>query len=165
VNHAFTDFKITHVPRAMNELVESLVVSAYSFIPSLHPKLNYEVQVMYRPSHPNNVKFWKVFEDGVELTKFLTVIDEFSYLQIDLENEHDEEDEKRKLRSKIGAHEIVQLSNNQIPKGLVPLESLFDNNDVAVKLEKKEEDSNVFQFNVANEQDPKYVNLASHLSE
>jgi hypothetical protein len=36
---------------------------------------------------------------------------------------------------------------------------------VAVKLEKKEEDSDVFQFNVASEQDPKYVNLASHLSE
>jgi hypothetical protein len=82
-----------------------------------------------------------------------------------LENEHDEEAKKPKLRSKIGAHEIVQLSTNIIPKGFVPLENIFDNNDVAVKLEKKEEDSDVFQFNVASEQDPKYVNLASHFSE
>ena len=59
--HAFIDFKITYVPRAMNELVESLVVLACSFIPPLPPKLNYEVQVKYRPSLPKNVKFWKVF--------------------------------------------------------------------------------------------------------
>jgi hypothetical protein len=48
---------------------------------------------------------------------------------------------------------------------LVPLERLFDHNDVAIKLEKKEEDSDVFQFNVANEKIPKYVNLASHLTD
>jgi hypothetical protein len=91
VIHAFTDFKITHVPRAMNELGDSLFVSAYSFIPPLPPKLNYEVQVKYRPSLSDNVKFWKVFEDDVEPTKFLAVMDEFADLQIDLENEHDEE--------------------------------------------------------------------------
>jgi hypothetical protein len=59
----------------------------------------------------------------------------------------------------------VQLSTNHIPKGLVPLERLFDHNDVSIKLEKKEEDSDVSQFNVANEENPKYVNLASHLTE
>jgi hypothetical protein len=97
------------------------------------------------------VKFWKVFEYDAELTRFLGVIDEFADLQIDLENEHDEKTEKPKLISKIGAHEIVQLSTNRIPKGLVPLEKLFDHNDVAIKLEKKEEELDVSQFNVASE--------------
>jgi ribonuclease HI len=46
---AFTDFKISYVPRAMNELVDSLAVSACAFIPPLPPKLNYEIQVKYRP--------------------------------------------------------------------------------------------------------------------
>lgn len=32
---------------------------------------------------------------------------------------------------KILDHDISQLSNNLIPKGLVPLEKLFDNNDVS----------------------------------
>jgi len=59
----------------------------------------------------------------------------------------------------------VQLSTNHIPKGLVPLERLFDHNYVTIKLEKKEEYSDVSQFNVANEENPKYVNLASHLTE
>jgi hypothetical protein len=69
----------------MNELADSLAVSACTFIPPLPPR-------------------------------FLVVIDEFTDLQIDLENEHDEDAEKPKLRSKIAAHEIVQLSTNIIPK-------------------------------------------------
>jgi ribonuclease HI len=162
---AFTEFKISYIPRAMNQLADSLVVSASTFIPPLPPKLNYEIQVKYRPSLPDNVKFWKVFEDDAELSRFLGVMDEYSDLQIDQENEHDEEAQKPKFRNKIGSHEIVQLSTNRIPKGLVPLEKLFDHNDVAIKLEKKEEDSDVFQFNVANEENPKYVNLASHLTD
>jgi ribonuclease HI len=105
--HTFTDFKISYVPRAMNELVDSLVVLACAFIPPLPPKLNYEIQVKYRPSLPNSVKFWKVFEDDVELTRFLAVIDEFVDLQVDLENEHDEHVDKPKFRRKIAAHEIV----------------------------------------------------------
>ena len=163
--HDFADFKISYVPREMNELADSLAVSACAFIPPLPHKLNYEIQVKYRPSLPDNVKFWKVFEDVTELTRFLAVIDEFADLQIDQENEHDDEAEKPKFRRKIAAHEIVQLSTNIIPKGLVPLERLFDNNDVAVKLENGEKDSEVLQYNVASEKDPKHVNLASHLTE
>jgi hypothetical protein len=47
-------------------------------------------------------------------------MDVFSYLQIDQDNEHGEEAQRPKFRNKIGAHEIVQLSTNCIPKGLVP---------------------------------------------
>jgi ribonuclease HI len=59
--NTFTDFKISYVPREMNELADSLAVLACAFIPPLPPKLNYEIQVKYRPSLPDNVKFWKVF--------------------------------------------------------------------------------------------------------
>jgi ribonuclease HI len=162
---SFADFKITFVPRAMNEVADSLAVSACAFIPPLPHKLSYEIQVRHRPSLPDNVKFWKVFEDDAELTRFLAVVDEFAELQIDQDNEHDDEVEQPNLKNKIASHEIVQLSTNRIPKGLVPLERLFDNNDVAVKLKTAEKESDVFKYNVANEQDPRHVNLASHLSD
>ena len=71
-------------------------------------------------------------------------MDEYSDLQIDEENEHDEKAPKPKFRNKIGSHEVVQLSTNRIPKGLVPLENLFDHNYVSIKLENKEENSYVF---------------------
>jgi ribonuclease HI len=162
---SFADFKITFLPRAMNEVADSLAISACAFIPPLPHKLSYEIQVRHRPSLPDNVKFWKVFEDDTELTRFLAVVDEFAELQIDQDNEHDDEVEQPKLKSKIAAHEIVQLSTNRIPKGLVPLERLFDNNDVAVKLQSAERESYVSKYNVASEQDPRHVNLASHLSD
>jgi len=57
------------------------------FVPPLTPRLTYEVQVKYRLSLPDNVKYWKVFEDDDEVNKFLQVIDEFSEMQIDQENE------------------------------------------------------------------------------
>jgi len=69
-----------------NQLVDSLVVSASMFIPPLPPKLTYEVQVKYRPSLLDNVKYWKLFEDDDEINRFLHVIDEFFEMHIDQEN-------------------------------------------------------------------------------
>ena len=91
----------------------------------------------YRLSLPHNVKYWKVFEDDDEVNRFLQVIDEFSEMQIDQENEAIEECNQSKLRDKIGQDSIVQLPSNHIPKGLVPLERLFDHNDVPYKPAKK----------------------------
>ena len=75
----------------MNHLADSLAISASMFIPPLPPKLSYEFQVKYRPSLPDNVKFWKVFENDDELNKFLQVVDDFSDMHIDKENLNMEE--------------------------------------------------------------------------
>jgi hypothetical protein len=42
------------------------------------------------------------------------------------------------LKRKIGRHDIIQLPNNQIPRGLVPLEKIFDQNDIPLNPDKKE---------------------------
>ena len=42
---SFMFFDISYIPRAMNHLVDSLIVSASMFIPPLPPKLSYEIQV------------------------------------------------------------------------------------------------------------------------
>jgi hypothetical protein len=135
----------SYIPRAMNQLVDSLVVSTSNFNPPLPTKLKYDIQVKYRPSLPDNVKFWKVFEDDEELVNFLEVIDEFPSLHIDHENEIDEKVKNTRLKNKIGHHDIIQLPNNQIPIGLVPLENFFYQNDVPLKTDKKEEDLVVFK--------------------
>jgi len=57
------------------------------FIPPIPSRLTYEMQVKYRPSLLYNVKYWKVFEDDDEVNRFLQVINEFSDMQIDQENE------------------------------------------------------------------------------
>ena len=68
---SFMFFELSYIPRALNHLVDSLAISASLFVPPLPPKLSYDVQVKYRPSLPDNVKFWKVFENDDELRKFL----------------------------------------------------------------------------------------------
>jgi hypothetical protein len=59
-------------------VADSLATSASIFKVPLPPKLRYDVEVKYRPSIPDNVKHWKVFEDDLEIKKFLETVEEFS---------------------------------------------------------------------------------------
>jgi hypothetical protein len=161
---SFLAFNISYIPREINQLVDSLVVSSSTFNPPLPPKLNYVIQVKYRPSLPDNVNFWKVFEDNEKLVRFMEVIDEFFSLHIDQENENDEKIKNHRLKNKIGRHDIIQLPNNQIPRGLVTLEKLFDQNDVPLKPDKKEEYPIFFKYDLGDEQCPKTINLSTHLT-
>jgi hypothetical protein len=161
---SFDNFCISYIPRAKNQLADSLAVSASMFIPPMPPRLVYEVQMKYRPSLPDNVQHWKVFEDDDEVNRFLQVIDEFSEMQIDQENEALEENPQSQLRNKIGKDSIVQLPSNHIPKGLIPLERLFDQNDVPYKAAQKEDQSAVCKHNIGSPGQPRYINLSTHLS-
>jgi hypothetical protein len=164
VRDSFSVFEISYIPRDMNQLVDSLVVSASMFIPPMPPRLSYEIQVKYRPSLPDNIKYWKVFEDDDELNRFLQVVDEFSDMHVDQQNLNVEESQKPKLKQRLGQHDIVQLPNNYIPRGLVPLEKIFDQNDVPYKPDKKEKDPVVHEHNIGGESQPKLINLSSELT-
>jgi ribonuclease HI len=161
---SFSIFDISYIPKAMNHLVDSLSVSASMFIPPMPPRLKYEIQFKYRPSLPNNVKHWKVFEDDDELCRFHQVVDEFFDMHIDQENQNVEESKNPKLKRKMGQHDIVQLPNNYIPRGLVPLENLFDQNDVPYKPDKKEKDPVVHEQNIESQSHPKFINLSTELT-
>lgn len=99
-----------------NQLADSLIVSASTFNPPLPPRLTYEVQVKYRPSLSDNVKYWKFFEDDEEINRFLQVVEEFSKTHIDQDNETVEECGQSQLKDKIGQGSIVKLPSNDIPK-------------------------------------------------
>ena len=118
----------------------------------------------YRPSVPDNVHHWRFFDDDDKLNRFLQVIDEFSEMQIDQENDALEENPQSQLRNKIGKDNIVQLPSNHIPKGLIPLEILFDQNDVPYKAAQKEYQSAVCKHDIGSPGQPRYVNLCTHLS-
>jgi len=75
-----------------------------------------------------------------------------------------EECNQSKLMDKIGQDSIVQLPSKHIPKLLVPLEKLFDHNDVPYKPAKKENESAFQRHNVWSPAHPKYINLSTHLS-
>ena len=128
------------------------------------PKLKYDVEVKYRPSIPDNVKHWKVFEDDLEIKKILEFFDEFFASHIDQDHDSKSNTHIDVFLNKIANHHIVQLPSNHILKGLVHLERLFDRNDVAVKVKGLVDDVDVTKCNIGTEKDPKFVKLSRSLS-
>jgi hypothetical protein len=61
-------------------------------------------------------------------------------------------------------HKFLQLKNNFIPKGLVPLEQLFDKNDVHVKPVVLPKDENIEDCNIGTYHEPKYIKLSKDIS-
>jgi hypothetical protein len=92
------------------------------------------------------------------------VVDEFSDMDIDQKNQNVEDSKKPKLKRKMGQHDIVQLPNNYIPWGLVPLEKIFDHNDVPYKPDKKEKDLFVHEHNIGSQNHHKFIKLSIELT-
>ena len=91
-------------------------------------------------------------------------MDELSDIHIDQENLNLEESKNLKLKDKVAEHNIVQLPNNYIPRGLVPLEELFDHNDIPLKLAKKELDPAIQEHNISSQSHPKLINISTGMT-
>jgi hypothetical protein len=77
VDSFFSAFNISFIPREENVMADSLAISARNFRVPLPPKLRYDVEVRYRPSIPDNIKYWKVFKDDLESKDFLSLLMSF----------------------------------------------------------------------------------------
>ena len=73
---------------------------------------------MNRPSIPDNSKYWQVFEDVMQIRRFLELSEEFVNTPIDTENDNDEsiqDDEEieeegnstEKLKGTLGGKDII----------------------------------------------------------
>jgi ribonuclease HI len=164
IDNFFSAFNISFIPREENTLADSLAVSASLFRIPLPPKIKYGVEIRYRPSIPDNIKHWKVFEDDLEIEKFLQSVDEFSALHIDQDPDLESHPHPEVFLNKIANHHIIHLPSNHIPKGLVPLERLFDGNDVAVKGGVSNGDDDTTECNIGTQEEPKFVKLSSSLT-
>jgi ribonuclease HI len=164
IENFFSAFNISFIPREKNALADSLAVSAILFRIPLLPKRKYDVEIKYRPAVPGNVRHWKVFEDDLEINNFLQAVDEFSALHIDQDLDLEGHPYPEVFLNKIANHQIIQLPSNHILKGLVPLERLFNGNDVAVKGEVSNEDVDSTECNIGTQEETKLVKLSSCLT-
>jgi ribonuclease HI len=89
IENFFSSFNIHHIPRAENQQADSLAKAAATFMPPTVLKLKYHIEMRHRPSIPNNVQHWQVFEDDEQIKQFLEMVDEFSETHIDQENQND----------------------------------------------------------------------------
>ena len=149
VENFFEAFNIQFIPRDRNRLADSLAVVTSTFRPPINPKLRYEVEMRHMPSIPDNIKHSQIFEDDQQIKEFLTMIEDFQATKID-----QDEDEATKgakvsgFKNSIVNQKIIQLKDNIMPRGLVPLEILFNSNDVAVSSKKVSQDEQIQDHNI-----------------
>ena len=148
-------------------MVDSLAVAASTFHPPQNPLLRYEIEVRYRPSIPDNIKHWQVFEDEEQVKRFLKIVGEFSNMEIDSceEEEEAENTSENKWEEKVAGHKVLQLKGNVIPRALVPLERLFNRNDVPLQPNKVVEENQVEDLYLGTNADPKIVKLSKKVPE
>ena len=87
VEHNFFSFNITHVSRNENQLADSLAIATSTFKIPMNLQSTYDVQVKHRPSVPDNIKHWQIFQDDQQIKKFLECVDDFSENQVDQDQE------------------------------------------------------------------------------
>jgi hypothetical protein len=165
----FSEYDLSSIPKEQNQIVDALATSALVFKIPIFPNKIYEIEVKHRQIVPDNIKHWQVFDDDKQVEIFLLMSDEFANTNIDEEccGYEDESADARSddpFQNHIAGRDIIQLKNNIIPKGLVPMEKMFDENDVAKipKIIASEED--VEDCNIGTEENPKMVKLSKTLS-
>jgi hypothetical protein len=110
-----------------------------------------------------------VFEDDEQIRKFLEMVDDFAETHIDQENQNDhtwimqEGEDPQGFQEKIANHRMLVLKNNQIPKGLIPLERLFDQNDMPLKSALQPQPEEVKDCDIGTEEEPRIVKISNYL--
>ena len=84
---------------------------------------------------------------------------------IDSVTEDDSQEPKTRWEETLAGHCVLQLNGNVIPRGLVPLERLFDKNDIPVNPNKITLGESVRDMNIRTEEDPKVVKLSKGVPE
>ena len=82
---------------------------------------------------------------------------------LDIEEEGEEAVGMGTLKDSLGGKDIVQLKSNHIPMGLIPLESLFDQNDVARDSKVEPAMDAIEDVDIGTEGDPKIVKLSKKM--
>jgi ribonuclease HI len=164
IDSFFLDFNISLIPREENAPTDFLAFSASLFKVPVLLAVRSDVEIRYRPSVLDNVKHWKVFEDDQEIEKFLQTIDDFSASHIDEDPDVEGDHHPEEFLNEIANHQIIQLPSNHIPRGLIPLEILFDGNDVAVGGRVSGDDTDTAECNIGTPEEPKFVKLSKSLT-
>ena len=71
IDNFFTAFNISFIPRDHNQITDTLDLAATFFKVPQNTQLKYPIEVRHRPSIPDNIKHWRVFQDDLEIKRFL----------------------------------------------------------------------------------------------
>ena len=150
----FSAFNISSIPRSQNSAADLLANVASKLLPSEDYSLDrFSVELLFRPSIPDNVTNWRVFNHDEDILQFLTSKKSYDN-QIIEENDHD-------------LHIKETPQENSIPKPVVKLEDLYDIKDRFKHVINAKLQSSTHKFeliNLGSDHAPQNINLGLGLS-
>lgn len=91
--NTFTEFQLTNISRTHNLHADSLATFASTCKLPFETNHCFAAKIKHRPSLPNNVKYWQVFDDDTQINNFFTLEQEFSCLSIDVDARYNSQQE------------------------------------------------------------------------
>ena len=94
----------------------------------------------------------------------MELTNEFSNSLIDQEEDDEDADFEDITENEIAGHNIIELKDNFIPKGLVPLERIFSKDDTPLKPIVQSSEENVVDCNIGTPKHPRMVKISKALT-
>ena len=104
------------------------------------------MEINFRPSIPDNIQHWQVFQDDEQILKFINHIDEFSNYKA---NEREEGKEYQDEGNRF----------NPVTHGFVALENIFDRQDRRKSSVEQMKPSEYIEINIGTETKPRIIKL------
>jgi ribonuclease HI len=158
----FSAFNINSIPRSSNVEADLLANVASKLLPAdgLSPS-TFSVELLFRPSVPNNITSWRVFEDDQQIINFLHMEETFRGAVID-EQTHDDNLRNFTVIPNPKPPEALSDMVNFIPKSVVRLEKFYDFEDKFKKTVNCKTNSSSLTYekvNLGTNENPQFINL------
>jgi ribonuclease HI len=160
--YQFSAFNINSIPRSSNVEADLLANVASKLLPAdgLSPS-TFSVELLFRPSVPNNITSWRVFEDDQQIINFLHMEETFQGAVID-EQTHDDNLRDFTVIPNPKPPEALSDMVNFIPKSVVRLEKFYDFEDKFKKMVNCKTNSSSLTYekvNMGTNENPQFINL------
>ena len=150
----FDALNIQNIPREMNGSADKLVVATSTLQPSDEMiNGNGKMEIKFRPSIPDNVDHWQVFNDDKQLLRFIHNLQEFEDCKISYQQEDKEYQE----------HE--DNVRNHIPSSLIAFEKLFDKQDRHKNKQETIKIGDYVEINISTNKEPKLIKIGKNTLE
>ena len=149
----FDALNIEAVPRDQNSAADRLTVSTSTLQPSDEMlEGDCPLEINFRPSIPDNIEHWKVFQDDEQILKFINHIDEFSnYKANECEEGKEYQDEGNRF--------------HPVTRGFVALENIFDRQDGRKSNVELMKPDDYIEINIGTETKLKIIKIGKGTSE
>jgi hypothetical protein len=158
----FSAFNINSIPRSNNAEVDLLANVASKLLPTegLSPN-TFSMELLFRPSVPDNITNWRVFDDDQQIINFLHMEETFQGTVID-EQTHDDNLHDFTVIPNPKSSEALSDMVNSLPKSVARLEKFYDFEDKFKKTVNCKTNSSSLTYekvNLGTSENPQCINL------